>query len=283
MANSIFETLLIEKIDQFKTSFSCTSQKTFYDEEQKRIFHTGEYGTYREAIVRDFLRFICPRGLDISTGYLITSLDDTSTQCDIIIFDSNMTPIYEQGDRQRFFPIESVFGIGEVKSTLSRANFITALNKLARNKALSERMVSTPPTIIRKSPSGPYDPVNHPYDIIPSFLICQKLNFDLSQIEQEISSFYDDDIELRHRHNMILSIEDGLLAYFDSNDKTLPYARLHRVDLKDRFTYPDKYPYTHLKLFSSYMFMLTTSKTLFYPDPTDYMGSITGGFKRDKT
>ena len=281
MANQIFDNLLIEKIEQFKASFSGTSKAVFYDDEKKRIFHAGEYGTYREAIVRDFLKFIIPRGLDISTGFLITSLDDVSTQCDVVVFDSKMTPIYEENERQRFFPVEAVHGIGEVKSTLSKSDFKNALNKLAKNKALSERMVSSP-TIIRKSPSGPYDPENHPYDIIPSFLICQKLDFDISNIEQEISTFYEDDIEVRHRHNIILSIEDGLLAYYDENSKTLPYARLNQVNLKDRFTYPDTNQYVHFKLFSSYIFMVTTSKTLFYPDPSDYMGSIVGGFKRDK-
>ncbi len=129
MANQIFDSLLIEKIDQFKSSFSNISKEVFYDEEKKRIFHTGEYGTYRESIVRDFLQFIIPRGLDISTGFLMTSLDDVSTQCDVVIFDSKMTPIYEEGERQRFFPIESTHGIGEVKSTLSKTEFKKALEE----------------------------------------------------------------------------------------------------------------------------------------------------------
>lgn len=281
MPNHIFDNLLLEKVEQFKASFLSTSKSVFYDSNKKRLFHTGEYGTYRESIVRDFLRFIVPGSLDISTGFLITSLDDVSTQCDVIIFDSKMTPIYEESERQRFFPIESVHGIGEVKSTLSKSDFKAALNKLARNKALSERMVDKP-TIIRKATQGGYDPVNHAYDIIPSFLICQKLNFDLSNLPSEISSFYDDDIEVRHRHNLILSIEDGLLAYYDSSQRTLAYPRLGGNDLKNRFTFPDTNKYLHFKFFASYMFMITTSKTLFYPDLTDYMGSVLGGFNMNQ-
>jgi hypothetical protein len=30
----------------------------------KRLRHTGEYGTYREAIVRDFFKFIVPQSLE---------------------------------------------------------------------------------------------------------------------------------------------------------------------------------------------------------------------------
>lgn len=280
MASEIFESLLKEKIDHFKSSFLSTSKNVFYDKKNKQIFHAGEYGTYRESIVKDFLQFIVPRDLDISTGFLITSMDDVSTQCDVVVFDSKMTPIYEEGSRQRFFQVESVHCIGEVKSVLSKKQFKEAVNKLAKNKALSERMDSV--TILKKSPDGPYDPVNHPYDLIPSFLICQKLDFDITSIESDIDGLYETEIKHRHKHNMILSIEDGLLSYYDSNGKTLPYCRLGGTDLKHRFTSSRDNKHVHFKLFTSYMFMLNTNKTLFYPDISNYMGSITGGSKRDQ-
>lgn len=278
MSSRVFESLLLEKIDQFVTSFSSTSTEIFYDDDKKRLFHTGEYGTYRESIVKDFLKFIIPPSFDISTGFLITADDDISTQCDIIVFDSKMTPIYEEGDRQRFFPIETVHCIGEVKSTLSKSQFKEAINKLARCKTLSGKIKS--PTILSKHHSGIFDPKNNPYDSIPSFLICKKLDFDVTSID--IDSLYEKDIEHWQKHNMILSIEDGLLSYFDSNGKTLPYSRLKSIDLKYRFTIPHENKYTHFKLFTSYMFMMTSSKTLMYPEISDYMGSIVGGMKHDQ-
>ncbi len=81
---------------------------------------------------------------------------------------------------------------------------------------------------------------------------------------------------------MILSIDDGVCVYYDSNKETLPYSRLRGVDLKNRFIYPADNKYCHLKLFSSYMFMVTTSKTLFYPEISGYMGTIEGGLQRDQ-
>jgi len=278
VSSRVFESLLLEKIDQFVTSFSSTSTEIFYDDDKKRLFHTGEYGTYKESIVKDFLKFIIPPSFDISTGFLITADDDISTQCDIIVFDSKMTPIYEEGDRQRFFPIETVHCIGEVKSTLSKSQFKEAINKLARCKTLSGKIKS--PTILSKHHSGIFDPKNNPYDSIPSFLICKKLDFDVTSID--IDSLYEKDIEHWQKHNMILSIEDGLLSYFDSNGKTLPYSRLKSIDLKYRFTIPHENKYTHFKLFTSYMFMMTSSKTLMYPEISDYMGSIVGGMKHDQ-
>lgn len=281
MSNKIFDRLLKEKINHFKSSFSSTSKDIFYNEKTKRIYHTGEYGTYRETIVRDFLKFIIPPKLDISTGFLMTSMDDISTQCDVIVFDSNITPIYEEGDRQRFFPIETVHCIGEVKSTLSKAQFKEAINKLAKNKALGERIKT--PVIINNASSRTFDPLNHPYDLVPSFLICQKLDFDITSLVEDIDTLYESSIEHRHKHNMILSIEDGLLCYFDTNDKTLPYTRLSRIDLKHRFIHPDSNEYAHFNFFASYIFMLTESKTLLYPEISDYMGSITGAYNQNQT
>ena len=127
MTSQIFDALLRENADIFRAAFSSVSTEVFYDPSTKRLRHAGEYGMFRETIVRDFLKFVTPRSLDMSTGFVITSKDDVSTQCDIVVFDSRMTPLYQEGDRQRFFPVESVFCIGEVKSKLSRGGLAASI------------------------------------------------------------------------------------------------------------------------------------------------------------
>jgi hypothetical protein len=278
--NNIFESLLIEKSDEFKNSFSITSCRLFYDEENKKLIHTGEFGTYREAIVKKFIRFFIPARLEINTGFIITNRNDISTQCDIIIFDANSTPLIETGDLQRFFPIETVCGIGEIKSTLSKSDFKKSINKLAKIKSLRENIKT--PIPIRREKKGRFDPENYAYDQVPSFLICQKLDFDISNIVSEINQLYDQNIQYRHRHNLILSIEDGILLYFDSNKKSLMHPSYKKgSNLPNRFTSPANNPYVHFKLFCSYLFMMTSSCTVLFPDITDYMGSITGGTNLD--
>lgn len=113
-------------------------------------------------------------------------------------------------------------------------------------------------------------------------MICKKLNFDFSDITSEINSMYDSTVEYRHRHNLILSVEDGLLAYYDNNGKTMMYPWFANMILKNRFTQPDTNPYSHFKLFSSYLFLGTTSNTILYPEISDYMGCIEGGTKNDE-
>jgi len=268
MSNRIFDALFRERIDVFRSAFSATSTEVFYDPSQNRLFHTGEYGTYRESIVREFLKFIIPQSFDISTGFVISTMDDVSTQCDVIAFDSRMTPLYQEGDRQRFFPLESVYCVGEVKSKLTRTALSEALNKLAAIKALGERI--TTPAIA--GPNQPlYDPVNNHLQLFPSILICQKFDFVTNRIENEIDGLYDATVEHRHKHNMILSIEDGLLAYNHSSGTKIPYPRFSGQNMRNCFLLPQNDPYYHFKLFGSFMFMLTANKTAWYPEFSNYI------------
>jgi hypothetical protein len=55
MVNSVFEQLTVEQINIFRHSFSSISRATFYDERTGKLIHAYEFGTYREAICRDYL------------------------------------------------------------------------------------------------------------------------------------------------------------------------------------------------------------------------------------
>lgn len=118
MPSVIFNTLLDEKIAVFRSVFANTSRQIFVNSNGD-LRHPGECGQFREAIVRDFLRFFIPGRVAVSNGFVITAHDDVSGQCDLIAFDANATPLIESGERQRFFPVESVCAIGEVKSIVS--------------------------------------------------------------------------------------------------------------------------------------------------------------------
>lgn len=278
MSINIFEKLLIEKLDNFKSAFMNTSEEVFFDNEGKLI-HPGEFGRYRESICKDFFKFIIPTRLEIGQGFLINTFGDVSHQCDVVIYDPKSTPLLESSERQFFYPVETVAAVGEIKSILSKSQFKETINKLANVKILREKIKN--PVIIKKEHLGSYNTDMDPYDQIFTFIICKKLNFDISNLASEINTMYDSSISYRHRHNLILSIEDGLLAYYDNNGKTMMYPKCGDV-LKNRFIYPQENPYSHLKLFCSYLFLGTSSATILYPEFTDYMGSIVGGMKIDE-
>src|SRR5436190_1821650 len=138
------------------------------------------------------------------------------------------------------------------------------------------------PVCMKRERQGTYDPINYHYDQVPTFLVCQKLSLDVTQLPTELSTLYDPSVPARFQLNLILSLEDGLFCYYDENDKTMMYPVFKGKALHNRRTYPTTNPYVHLKLFCSYLFLMTSSTTILYPDITDYMGSMEGGLKLDE-
>lgn len=281
MGNRVTQTILDEKIEMFKLSFEKTSKEIFWDETEQKLIHPSEYGTYREAICKDFLRLLTPEYLEINTGFLINTSEEISTQCDIVIFDSQSSPLIENTERQRFYPVETTVAIGEIKSTMSKSEFKSAINKLARNKRMREQINGS--SSIKRKHEGEFNPKEYIYDNLFSFLICKKLNFNIDNLPIEINSYYESDIEPRQKHNLILSIDDGLLAYIDGNGKTLMYPWMPKDGaLRNRFVIPDDNKDIHFHFFSSYFFMSTSSISIYFPDLSLYLTNIKGGINKDE-
>jgi len=293
MPSTVFNQLLNEQIEIFRNSFSSVSRATFYDEDTGRLIHAGEFGMYREAICRDFLRFLIPGRLAISQGFLINTHDEVSTQCDIIVHDSEATPLIQSESRQRFFPVETVCAVGEVKSILSKSDLIDALLKLVNAKRMREQISRTNPVIRRHKPSLStperalynqvitYDPENFLYDQLITFLICEEFDFNPDYLVMD--QLYEDDVLRRHRHDLILSLKDGLLLYYyDVDGMALPWpvfqVRSTKVELKNYDIVPEEgWEFAHFRLFATYIFMATSSATILFPEMTDYMGPTGGG------
>lgn len=280
MANRIFDALLEEKIDIFRNAFKNVSKKVYWNEDEKRLTHPGEYGYYREIVCKEFIRFLIPRRLNIDHGFLMNAEGKVSTQCDIIVFDSNSTPLIENNERQRFYPAETVVAVGEVKSKLSKNQYIETINKLAEIKVLRDKVSS--PSFVRRETAGEYDPVNYVYDNLFTFVICEKLDFDLSSLCAMTSGEYNPKFSHHHRHNVIFSIDDGILAYnfFDQDEKinkVLPYPVFAKQKLKNGYAVAKPDDNDHFKFLAQYLFMGTSSSSILFPDMAHYMMPIKGG------
>ena len=140
--NQIFESLIKSKIEKFYNDYIDLSRQIFVNEDGTLI-HPGEFGTYREKIIKSLLQPFLPSRLDIGSGFIITAKDNISTRCDIVIYDKANTPVIET-EEQRFFPIECVVGVIEVKSKLTKYTFKEALRKLAKIKELKNDIVKCP-------------------------------------------------------------------------------------------------------------------------------------------
>jgi hypothetical protein len=273
--NHAFLALLNEKISSFRYSFAAASRQAFVDPTTGKLFHAGEFGTYREGILRDFLRLCVPARLEIGTGFLINSKGSISTQADVVIYDRSAVPRIESKEHQRFFPVEGVCAIGEGKSRLSKGGMRDALNKLARAKATADN-VSSSIAIFRDRTLADknFSRETNVYDQMFSFLVCEGFDFDYSSLSHEVSGWYDDDIQNHHKHNLVLSVEDGLLLYVDKNKVSWMYPSIPTYPVKCRFLEANSNDPLHFHYFCSYMFLATSSATVLFPEMATYMPSL---------
>lgn len=225
--------------------------------------------------------------MDIGTGFIITATGKVSTQCDLIIYDKNNCPLIENGNKQRFFPIECVVGIGEIKSDLDKDKFKEALLKLKNNKLLRNEIPQESSYIFNNLNSQRFDAKNNVYDEIITFLICNKLNFNYTNIVNEMDDIYNN-CELYLRHNMILSINDGTLMYKGFPEGKFSYfpvifgkklinSLIRPYNQKELFIPKgfdiSCYKYEHILSFLNYMYMGISNTSILYPEMTNYLPS----------
>lgn len=276
MSSKIFDALLEEKIDLFINSFQTTSRSVFFDEQTKRLRHSGEFGMYREKISHSFLKFIIPQKFSIGDGFIISNKDEVSTQCDIIIYDRSITPLIQSNEQQTFYPIETVVAVGEIKSVMSKREFTIAIKKLSEIKKIKTG-ITTQSLYSRREKLGPYDPKNIHYDSLFTFIICEKLNFNLDNIESELDTIYSASTDFWNRHNLILSIEDGLFQYAINQEtgKVSFWAPTFHGETSHQFIKKiENQKYNHFKKFALGLFNGISFATVLYPDLVHYINGI---------
>jgi len=205
--NQIFNNIIIQNFLNFKNSFENT-KKIFWDKEKERLLHPGEFGIFRESLAKIWLKSFIPQKFELASGFVITSKNRVSTQCDIIIYDKYETPLIENPDKQKFFPIETVAGIIEIKSDINSIGELNShLIKLSELKKFRQD-VQDPAPYNRDITSLEYNLDRIPFDNVFTILICNKLNFklDVNQINYQ-------SISIRYHHNLVLSLSDGIINY----------------------------------------------------------------------
>ena len=216
--NELFRNITTENYFELLNSFE-RSKEIFWDDKENKLIHPGEYGEYREDLLKRFLNLYIPENYGISSGFIIASDGEISHQCDIIIYDKRKTPKIQNLESQRFFPIETILGVGEVKSTIRSIGVLNDyLRKLSKLKVLRS-LVKDPTPYKRGGFKTPYNPKSNFADNIFTFLLCYKLDFefDLDKIDYG-------EVDFRLWHNMVLSLKDGLLTYKTGKTKNLYFS-----------------------------------------------------------
>lgn len=103
-----------------------------------------------EVAVRDFLRRRLPLQYHIGHGHIVDSKMTTSQQMDVIIADSNAMPVLFEGENGvQYIPYESVYLVGEIKSSYTKAKKYIHKFSETQSRLLSElERKKTPSTYI---------------------------------------------------------------------------------------------------------------------------------------
>jgi hypothetical protein len=83
------------------------------------IQHNVGKGDNREDALMDFLKENLPKRYALGSGEVISSDNSISKQCDIVIYDADHCPILVTSKTHSVYPIESVYGVIEIKSVLT--------------------------------------------------------------------------------------------------------------------------------------------------------------------
>lgn len=84
------------------------------------INHKLTKGELRELFVTNILRHFLTNQFDIGTGIVINQNEEQSNQTDIVIYDNRVLPPFIKEQNIGIYPAESVVGVIEVKSRLTK-------------------------------------------------------------------------------------------------------------------------------------------------------------------
>jgi hypothetical protein len=109
--------------------------------EAEAVQHRGDMGESREQLLRTFLADHLPSRYGIAKGEIVTKAGEQSHSADVIVYDAVDCPVLYSGTTV-VLPTEGVYGVIEVKSTLSKTEFVDASKKIEAFKRLAPRDLS---------------------------------------------------------------------------------------------------------------------------------------------
>jgi hypothetical protein len=275
--NRIYVSLIDAQLRAFVADYSDTARNVFYDPEKRRLLHPGEFGGFRESLVRDLLARFLPESYGVSQGFVISPEGDVSSQCDIIIYSRQHAPVIHSAEQQRFFPVESVVAVGEVKSTLANAALKDACLKLHKVKEMRAKLRAPAIAFSALSNIGPYSAHEHLLDQLATFIVAAQVEGDASDIERAVDE--GGEAPSSYRVNVILDVHGWCSAYRDLKGLLWPYPV--DVDAAQQVV-PNRLPLVlfepgadhleHLRVFLHFMQLLVTRTTVLHPDLNGYWG-----------
>lgn len=169
------------------------------------VKHSGGKGIIREDALKAFLRAYLPKRYAVGQGEVISSNNDISGQLDIIIYDPYHCPALIISSSHAVYPIESVYGVISVKSSLSSAE----LEDAYRNIASVKRLVPAYPVRV-KMPPGEW--LHIPPPVIFGAVLAYRADRSLDAIATQVTELDSALDDLRRRPDFIAVLDDGIVG-----------------------------------------------------------------------
>lgn len=271
MPNTKYKNALDRKINLFKEDFLNFSREQ-YTNGGGKLIHPGEFGTSRENVCKELFRSVVQNGKDIDTkGFIMNANDETTGEQDLIFYSKTETPLLTLGN-DKFFPVETVAAVGQIKSIIkTKKDLKDALDKLMKVKAVRDNMGHN--SVLWRSQdlwngrSGYFKEIF--YDQVFTFLVCEKIEININS--EEIDSLYDVDTPQHLKHNIILDLSKGVYGYrIKTNEPFIgvPFSKdgnsLTSFVVSDQTNMHIIHLLTNLQIF-------TAGSTIFHPDMGVYL------------
>jgi len=101
-----------------------------------QMSHSGEKGRNNEFVLGEFLERSLAKRYTVSTGKVVSVGGHESGQIDLIVHDRLDTPAFIEGRAWRLVPVESVYAVISVKTTLDKTELRDALKSVESVRAL---------------------------------------------------------------------------------------------------------------------------------------------------
>ena len=102
----------------------------------KVISHDDGMGEANESVLRNLIKRFIPSRYGVGSGIVVDHAGRSSRQCDIIIYDPLLYPSLLALGEVHLFPVDFVYGVIEVKTTLDVGKVKIALENIASVKRL---------------------------------------------------------------------------------------------------------------------------------------------------
>ncbi len=186
--------------------------------------HSPTVGAGREVVLKSFLRGILPKRVGLCSGHVFCE-DQQSKQVDIIAYDADATNGLPLEDDIKLIPAESLLGIIEIKSKLSKTKLIEGIDNIQSVIDL------IPPPV-----NNYFEPPRKPFTIIFAYELERN---SLDSLSRNLNNTLAEMEKPKTLVNLVCVLNKGLI-YLDHEYMPYEYFKFYKITEYKAFIHDEK-------------------------------------------